>query len=163
MGFRSSKKSMRKRSIKDMIQFLRYHLLGLDEEDDFKLTGEMVRIWCSHGLSLLTGLIAGYGTYWYCELDMIKYHEMRALYQTNGWTAPPGEMHFVLSMIWCYVVCAVLSLVFCGMCQLVIGVCFTSNLHSRKEVRLLSMSLAFCAYVLIIFVCCVFGVPVPYV
>lgn len=91
MGFRSSKKSMRKRSVKDMMQFLRYHLLGLDEEDDFKLTGEMVRIWCSHGLSLLTGLIAGYGTYWYCELNMIKYHEMRALYQTNGWTAPPGE------------------------------------------------------------------------
>lgn len=162
MSMRSSKRSSRKRSFRDFFQYLRFHLLGLEEDDKFKMTSDTIRIVCSYGLSFLTGLIAGYCSYWYCELDVVKYQEMNALYQNNSWINPPGDMHYVLSLLWCYLVCGILSLVFCGLMQIIIGLCFTSNLTFRKEIRTLSAALAFGAWVFIIFICLLFDVPVLY-
>lgn len=157
---RKERKAIQIRQIKDSLKNWKVNLLGVQDEES-GVTVETWRIWGSHIVGGLVGLVCGFGTFVYCGQKAVLFQNEMIKYETGLITQPPSQLLFIMSMIWSGFTSLLVSLMIIGVTHLIVGAILTATLDHREEIRILSVSITGLVYVLFLFIC-VFGhVPVP--
>lgn len=148
------------RQWKDSLKNWRVNLLGIEDEDT-GVTVDTWRIWTSHMIGGLVGLVCGFGTFVYCGQKAVLFQNAMVEYQSGVIAEPPSQLLFIMSMIWSGFASLLLSLMVCGVTHLLVGSVLTAHLDNRAEIRALSVSITAFIYVLFLFICIFGHVPVP--